>query len=478
MTGEKPLVEVAVLLPIPKTFTYEVPPEMRTTPLPGKRVWVPLGKRYLSGYVLGPAAAHSRPSKVLPLKRVFVDDSALSPKLLKLLSWTAHYYFQPLGEVIKTALPAGLHLRSQEIYALTAKGLEALKDLPSQSPERKWLQNLQRRQGKIRPIKGREMENIDRLLAAGWIEKKESSFEQRVKEKKTNWIRFLKKEESLRLSPRQKEALDFIRQAEELPVPELKAKYKNASSLLAKLKQHGLIEIFSREEFRQISLEGLEDWLDGPPTLLTDAQNKTIAAIAQALGSAAFHPFLLHGVTGSGKTEVYLRVIEEAIAQGRQALLLVPEIALTVQLVAYFRSRFEHPLAVLHSGLTPGERYDEWRRIKRGLVKLAIGARSAIFAPLENLGLIIVDEEHDPSYKQEEKVLYNARDLALVRGQAEKAVVVLGSATPSLESYHNVLQEVSLPRPSPPHRSPPSPGNQGGGHAPPSGDGKRAEHFF
>src|SRR4030042_1868628 len=131
--------------------------------------------------------------------------------------------------------------------------------------------------------------------------------------------------------------------------------------------------------------------------------------------------------------------MEDAIAQGGQGLLLVPEIALTAQLVAYFRSRIHYPMAILHSGLATGERYDEWRRIKKGLAKLVIGARSAIFAPLNNLGILIVDEEHDPSYKQEEKVRYNARDLALVRGKMEDAVVVLGSATPSMESYYNTL---------------------------------------
>ena len=251
------------------------------------------------------------------------------------------------------------------------------------------------------------------------------------------------------LTPRQKEALDFIQKAGEVPVAELKKKFKNASSILTALKDHEFIEMIHKEFYRQPSWEGIEDWADGPPSLLTEPQKKAVEEIGQALRSQKFHPFLLHGVTGSGKTEVYLRVIDEAVAQGRQALLLVPEIALTGQLVAYFRARIRFPMAVLHSGLSAGERSDEWRRIKKGLVKLVFGARSAIFAPLDHLGMIIVDEEHDPSYKQEEKVRYHARDLALVRGKMEDAVVVLGSATPSMESYYNAVEKkfhyLSLP---------------------------------
>jgi primosomal protein N' (replication factor Y) len=169
----------------------------------------------------------------------------------------------------------------------------------------------------------------------------------------------------------------------------------------------------------------------------TPEQQKVLTSIREAIKSGAYAPFLLHGVTGSGKTEVYLASVEEVLKQDREALVLVPEISLTPQLVGRFQSRFGDAITVLHSRLSPGERYDGWRRIKKGLVNVAIGTRSAIFAPFTRPGIIVVDEEHDTSYKQEEKLRYNARDLALVRGRMDNAVVILGSATPSVESYFN-----------------------------------------
>ncbi|MDX1778527.1 MAG: primosomal protein N', partial [Thermodesulfobacteriota bacterium] len=169
-------------------------------------------------------------------------------------------------------------------------------------------------------------------------------------------------------------------------------------------------------------------------------QQAIIETIKRGVDSGKYAPFLLHGVTGSGKTEIYLKVIEETLKLGREALVLVPEISLTPQLLNRFRSRFGDAIVLLHSRLSPGERYDGWRRIQKGMVKLAVGTRSAIYAPFEQLGIIIVDEEHDASYKQEEKLRYNARDLALVRAQIDGAVVVLGSATPSLESYYNTQE--------------------------------------
>jgi primosomal protein N' (replication factor Y) len=178
-----------------------------------------------------------------------------------------------------------------------------------------------------------------------------------------------------------------------------------------------------------------------PPVLspnLTPEQKSAVNTIRPLLDQNAFHSFLLHGVTSSGKTEVYLRVIQQALEAGRDALVLVPEIGLTPQTLQRFSARFGTRVAVLHSGLTDRERLDFWWKIRRGQARIAIGARSAVFAPFRNLGVIVVDEEHDPSYKQQDRVRYNARDLALVRGQREKAAVILGSATPSLESYYNV----------------------------------------
>ncbi len=441
--------EVALLLPIGKTFTYSVPECWQEVASPGKRVLVPLHKRSVTGYIINFTSTLPKEKEIFPLRKVFDDDTALSEKLLKFFLWTAHYYFQPIGEVIKGALPPGLPSRLRDSYGLTTKGREALKDPSLGAAEREILAKLQDNNQTFK-LKGPIVKCLQKMLANGWVERKEPLFEQKVKERKIPFLRYLPERENIPLTPRQAEALKFIATAGEVPLADFTAKYPNSSSLLKKFKEQNLIEIYYKETFRQIAwAEGME-WNMPRPTLLTSAQEKAVSAIFQALASKKFRPFLLHGVTGSGKTEVYLRAVEETVAQGRQALLLVPEIGLTSQVMAYFKNRCACPLAILHSALTPGERFDEWRRIKRGLVKLVIGARSAIFAPLENIGLIIIDEEHDPSYKQEEKVIYSARDLALVRGQMENALVILGSATPSLESYYNVLQKkfvnLSLPQ--------------------------------
>ncbi|MBI3016744.1 MAG: primosomal protein N' [Deltaproteobacteria bacterium] len=175
--------------------------------------------------------------------------------------------------------------------------------------------------------------------------------------------------------------------------------------------------------------------------LLTPSQKEILEELKKALTEKCFSPFLLHGVTGSGKTEIYLRIIQEALTQKKEALVLVPEISLTPQLLSRFESCFPGKIAVLHSRLTSAQRREEWLKIKNKKASIALGARSALFAPFENIGVIVIDEEHDSSFKQEEKVRYNAKDMALIRGQLEKAVVILGSATPALESYFNVQQK-------------------------------------
>lgn len=444
----KKFVEVALLLPIAKTFVYSVPESWQREVNPGQRVLVPLGQRSVTGYIIRPATRLPAHKEILPLRQVFNDDTAISEKLLHFLLWTAEYYFQPIGEVIKAAFPPGLHPQVKEIYSITPLGQQALTNSALAEEERKILVSLLQKSKSMR-VKGRAEKILKKMLAAGWIEKKEPLLEQKIKEKTITFLRFLGEKKNIALTPQQEEALNFIAAAGEVPLFEFKSKYPNYLSLLKKFRENNLIEICNKETYRQVSWgEGLE-WEVHPPRALTSPQKEAIAEIAKALAAKRFQPFLLHGVTGSGKTEVYLQLIQKTIAQGRQALLLVPEISLTSQVMLYFKSRCQFPVALLHSGLSPGERFDEWRKIKRGMVKLVIGARSGIFAPLEDIGLLIVDEEHDPSYKQEEKVLYNARDLALVRGKMENAVVILGSATPSLESYYNVLRKkfryLSLP---------------------------------
>ncbi|HKB07995.1 MAG TPA: primosomal protein N', partial [Candidatus Polarisedimenticolia bacterium] len=218
------------------------------------------------------------------------------------------------------------------------------------------------------------------------------------------------------------------------PVSDLLRRAEANRAALRALEERGLVEVDSLESPRrpaslELPVRRLQEVIPTP------AQVESIEAILGALEPRRFASFLLHGVTGSGKTEVYLRAIEAAVASGRRALYLVPEIGLTPLLARRMRSRFGEVLALLHSGLTEGERYDEWRRIRDGRVDVVLGARSAVFAPIPDLGLIVVDEEHDASYKQEEHPRYNARDLAIMRGKQAAAAVILGSATPSVESY-------------------------------------------
>jgi len=241
---------------------------------------------------------------------------------------------------------------------------------------------------------------------------------------------------------RQLEILDFIREEKVASMSQLRAKFPAPYTVLQRLVELGFLKVEeiekSRDPFAEIAVQAHH------AVELNLAQQEAVNRIGQVLQAKTFHPFLLHGVTGSGKTEVYLRAIAETLGQGRQALVLVPEIALTPQLVARFRSWFQEldvNLAVLHSGLSDGERYDAWCRVARGDADVVIGARSAVFAPLNELGLIVVDEEHDGSYKQSEGFRYNARDLALMRGQRDQAVVLLGSATPALTTYQRARDE-------------------------------------
>ncbi len=240
---------------------------------------------------------------------------------------------------------------------------------------------------------------------------------------------------------RQRELLQFIRTVGQAGLSQLRQQFAAPHAALQRLVALGFLEAEEVERHRDPFAEMAVDVHHALE--LNPAQQLAVNHVASALQAApAFHACLLHGVTGSGKTEVYLRAIAAALEQGRKALVLVPEIALTPQLVSRFRSWFQErgvTLAVLHSGLSEGERYDAWRQVARGRVDVVIGARSAVFAPLAGLGLIVVDEEHDGSYKQSEGFRYNARDLALMRGQMDGAVVVLGSATPALTTYQRAM---------------------------------------
>jgi primosomal protein N' (replication factor Y) (superfamily II helicase) len=385
------IVQVAIPLPLDILFDYLVPEHLADLVQPGKRVFVPFGRRKLTGYILG--YAKNSGGELKEIISVLDPEPLFTPGELELYRWAASYYLHPLGEVIRAALPAGINIESRR-QTLTSDDGNAVSEerlKGGQSVKTEIYYRVLPASGEVAAPRGK----AERIIA-------------------------------------------FLRDVGEAPRAVISKNFGDLAAPLKKLRELGLIEELKREVYRDPFRE--EACEHDVPQVLNESQLRAFSRIVPAITADEFAPFLLHGVTGSGKTEVYLQVIGHCLDLGKNALVLVPEIALTPQLVRRFRSRFRCGIAVLHSGLAAGERYDEWRRIRRGEVSIVIGARSAIFAPLERLGIIVVDEEHEASYKQTEGFTYNARDLALMRGKMDKAVVVLGSATPLITTYYAALQ--------------------------------------
>ncbi|GAB7388081.1 primosomal protein N' [Bacillaceae bacterium] len=427
-----------------RPFTYEIPRPLEPFVKIGSRVIVPFGSRRVQGYVLD-IGAESEVKEIRPILDVPDVEPLLTPELLRLASWMSERYICPFVTAIQTILPAVLQAKSKKYVRLCEEAWGGeLARLPEEEEIASWLRDKGRAEWEVLRRRFPQQES----LLNEWVKKGKLRLEQefagRVAKKKEKIVRRLApparlREELSRLPPQAVRQRDVIRffleeEREAIPLNDLLSRLGIGRSAVFSLEGKGLIEIRETEAFRD-PFAGRPFAADVPPPL-TDEQQGALHELLPALAQRKHVPFLLHGVTGSGKTEVYLRAIAETIARGREAIVLVPEISLTPQMVERFKARFGDLVAVLHSRLSPGERYDEWRKIRRGLVRVAVGARSAIFAPFTNLGLIIVDEEHESSYKQEESPRYHARDVALFRGKAHRAVVVLGSATPSLESYH------------------------------------------
>ncbi len=443
-------IEVALGIPLAKLLSYRVPEGLRSGIEVGKRVLVPLGNRKVTGYVVG-SDAKFEGLEIKDVIEVLDDQPLFTSHHLTFYRWISDYYFFPLGGVIKTALPASIDVTSRQVISLTEKG-ENLQPAEDDIPAGNVLKALREKKGiSFKALQksagGEALQSVlAQLEREGLVRREIQEGRKPVAIKKEKWIRLEEKgcqvlkspgllEEWGRKAPRQVSLLRFLEPECIIPLALINKKFGPCAPLLSGLTKKGCVSFEMREVYR--------DPLSGETVVCeerrdpTPEQQKVLASIREAIKSGAYAPFLLHGVTGSGKTEVYLASVEEVLKQGREALVLVPEISLTPQLVGRFQSRFGDAITVLHSRLSPGERYDGWRRIKKGLVNVAIGTRSAIFAPFTRPGIIVVDEEHDTSYKQEEKLRYNARDLALVRGRMDNAVVILGSATPSVESYFN-----------------------------------------
>ena len=378
---------VVVGLRLERRFDYLVPVELEAGVRPGCRVIVPFGHREMTGYVLSVSGESTFSGNHKAILRTLDERPTFSPEMLGFLEWAASYYHVPVGRMLERSIPRELKTSAKE-------GFE---------PEK--TRRMIRRSAAPIPADFKGSPVINRLL------------------------------EAISTGP--------------VPWSELRLTTRATRAHLDRLFDAGLAEEFRERLFRAVAgQEGLS--LGGTDGLiLTQEQAAALQRIGPTVGGD-YAPFLLHGVTGSGKTEIYLRLAALALERGTTALILVPEIALTPQLMATFQGRFGDAVAILHSALGAGQRYHQWRLIAEGRRTIVLGARSAIFAPLGRLGLIVVDEEHEPSFKQEQEPYYNARDLALVRGREAGATVVLGSATPSLESYHNArtgkLSLVSLRR--------------------------------
>jgi len=439
----KEIVEVAVGLPVSKTFHYYIPERMRDSLQVGMRVVVPFKGRKITGFAID---LLDHPPKEVEEKLREVEDlldevPLIDEKMLRFYRWIADYYIYPLGEVIKTGLPPGLHLKSELMLSLTQAGKECLAQRSLEPIQEKAFQEIEK-VGKVtlKKILKKFSGEVTRSQLFSWKKKDLLNIEvgledKEIKPKLEKVIRYECGEPAKPLSKKQTEILKWVKEKREAFYSELSKRFKAPSKALQSLQAKGLISIVNKEVFRDLSVQ--PELKPYPKPELTSDQEAVLAEILKGIHSKRFSPFLIHGVTGSGKTEIYLRAIEEVLNQGREAIVLVPEISLTPQLLSRFKDRFGENFSLLHSKLGKGERYDQWRKIWKGAVKIAIGARSAIFAPFKNVGIIIVDEEHDPSYKQEEKLRYHARDLAVVRAKEDEATLLLGSATPSLESFYN-----------------------------------------
>jgi primosomal protein N' (replication factor Y) len=455
-------VHIALALPIHKQFTYIVPQELWQEHLVGRRALVPFGKRTLTGIITATTSESVSGAKYI---HEILDDSPIfSNRLLDFTKWVSDYYFASWGETLKAALPQGMSPQS----VVTAKLLhpvteEELATIAKRAPKRAaLLELLSQHKGAVsvgylqKQLNTDSIsEQLDALEHAGIIcctLGVEADIQPKMQ--KAIYINpeipasqeYFKAtlDELDRKAPKQALLLSHLyihslHNDTPMLLSEALQETKASSQTVQSLKQKGVL-LETEIEVSRIEKPATESLVQREESHLplTIEQNHALKKINEQLTAEKYKTFLLHGVTGSGKTLVYIHAIRQALSMGKTALLLVPEISLTPQLLDRFHAVFGEEIAVLHSKMNSGERFDNWRKIQRNQAKIIIGARSAIFAPITNLGLIIVDEEHEPSYKQESpSPRYNARDCAIMRGGIENAVVVLGSATPSMESMFN-----------------------------------------
>lgn len=467
--------EVAVDAPLDITLTYGQPRGRERVVATGCCVLVPLGTRRVTGYVLGraePPASGSSDFVIRPIAAILSEDPFFPTSLIPFYRWIARYYHHPVGEVIRTALPLAPGRKSGQRIVLTNKGrvrvtaefiaeagkdfahwLEPLVDngcleavmtgrLRRRAADRNFLRKLEQQQlvtsEPVLLVKGGRVKTRTVLLPGS---KMRHLFHKQGLESAASLIENLHQATEPPLKKSEIRALSvfielFLAGGEQAVARKAMIRhYAGCGTPLKRLVERNILETTLERVHRDPF--GTTPEFHPVPEQLTDEQQQVLCQLVPAITAASFAPFLLFGITGCGKTEVYLQAVQHALNQGRTALVLVPEIALAAQLEAHFYSRFGSRLAVLHSGLSDGERLDQWQAVLQSTATVVLGARSAVFAPLDNLGIIIVDEEHEPAYKQEDGLRYHGRDLAVLRARMAGCPVLLGSATPSVVSYNH-----------------------------------------
>ena len=454
-----PFAEVVFPIPVQHAYTYLVPERFDEDVVPGVRVLAPFGPRKVTGFVTGRTEKTDYPD-LKAIEEVLDPVPLFTPEVLELARWIADYYLCGWGEVLKAALPAGIHLNSERVLRLLHNDpIELAESLKTRSPRQA---EIIRRLAMNNPITLNKLKNqmsvssfyssLKRLRQEGYVRVELSLPRPKVGKKYETIVKipgqythddmesFIPELEIK--APKQAKSLRVLLEANNREFTRMALARQAGTNLssINSLVDKGYIELETREILRDY-YNNVKYELPKKLVLNPDQQN-ALDKIKAGIDVPEASTFLLHGVTGSGKTQVYIDAIYYSLSKGQTAIVLVPEIALTPQMVSRFRAHFGEQVAVFHSRMSPGERYDSWRLTWEGRHKIVIGPRSAIFAPLKNVGLIVIDEEHEPSFKQTDLTpRYNARDVAVVRALLEKAVVVLGSATPSVESFFNAQIE-------------------------------------
>ena len=433
--------DVSLPVPLDQPFTYSLPDTLRHRVRVGSRLIVPFGTRKLTGVIL---RCHDEPPPVATRDALRLIDSepVLSAELMALGRWIAGYYCSPLGDVLRGMLPLSSEIRRGKVWTLTDSGRDAARQLLLDSspddPVLQILRMLEKRPlsasylAKTMPLADKAIRSLERkrFIVAEQVQVERDPLRAPSERLRVELAAGGAKGPEPKLNKPERELRAFLElHPGSHNLKELEDAVKHASAAARSLGRKGILSLKPETVPIKVAIRARHE--------LNPAQQAAFQQIHETIQAKRFQTFLLYGVTGSGKTEVYLTAIETTLAEGRGALLMVPEIALTPQMAGQFFSRFGDRVAILHSAFTDVERSEQWRRIRSGVASVVVGTRSGVFAPVHNLGLIVVDEEHDGSYKQEENPRYNGRDVAIVRAQGAGACVILGSATPSLESRYN-----------------------------------------